>query len=96
MRKKDFDNLIQAAQEFKLLREKKIKAAKVFNYSLDIKRIRRQLKMSQSEFADFLDIPLKTIINWEQGRTTPTGAAKSLLKIAEKKPRALIVALHKK
>lgn len=94
MKKDDFNNLVEAVKEFKLLRQNKIKPGRVFDYSADVKKIRSNFKMSQSEFSAFLGIPKKTIINWEQGRTSPTGAAKSLLKVAEKQPTALIAALH--
>jgi putative transcriptional regulator len=36
--------------------------------------LRKRRKLSQPEFAEALRIPLATLRNWEQGRTTPDGA----------------------
>jgi putative transcriptional regulator len=35
-------------------------------------------------------VSLRTLQEWEQGRRVPSGAARTLLLIAEKNPRALI------
>lgn len=45
--------------------------------------------LSQSEFAKLLGVSKRTLQEWEQGRREPTGAAKSLLKIAVKRPDVL-------
>lgn len=36
-----------------------------------IKRLRKKMHMSQSEFADYFRIPSSTVKDWEQGRRTP-------------------------
>ena len=56
----------------------------------NVKSIRANYKLSQSEFAALLGISIKTLQNWEQGRREPTGPAKVLLKIASKHPRVLL------
>lgn len=38
---------------------------------MTIKELRVQLGLSQREFAERFNIPLKTIRNWEQGVTKP-------------------------
>lgn len=58
------------------------------------RRVRRRLGLSQTEFAKRIDVPLETIRNWEQGKRSPTGAAKSLLKVLDKAPEAALAALH--
>ncbi len=55
--------------------------------------IRRQLNMSQAQFADALRIPLATLRNWEQGRVKPDPAARSLLLIVARNPEASLAAL---
>ena len=55
----------------------------------DVKRIREQYELSQSEFAALLGVSIKTLQNWEQGRRTPHGAARVLLHVAEKHPDAV-------
>lgn len=44
-----------------------------------IKEIRLQLKMSQSDFADCLDVSFATANRWENGRAIPTQLAQSKL-----------------
>ena len=57
-------------------------------------RVRRRLGFSQAEFAIRIDVSLETIRNWEQGKRSPTGAAKALLKILDKAPEAALAALN--
>lgn len=42
--------------------------------------IRQRLDMSQTAFAEALMIPVATLRNWEQGRTIPDPAARSLMR----------------
>ena len=58
------------------------------------RRVRRRLGFSQTEFAERIDVSLDTIRNWEQGKRSPTGAAKALLKVLDKAPEAALAALH--
>ncbi len=55
--------------------------------------VRRQLGMTQAEFAQALRIPLATLRNWEQGRVKPDPAARSLLLIVARNPSAALAAL---
>ena len=55
--------------------------------------LRKQLHMTQTEFAHALRIPLATLRNWEQGRVLPDPAARSLLAIVARNPRAALKAL---
>jgi putative transcriptional regulator len=50
---------------------------------------RHKMGLSQAQFAVLLDVSKRTLQDWEQGRWEPSGAAKSLLKIAEKCPDVL-------
>jgi len=58
------------------------------------RRVRRRLGFSQAEFVDRIDVSLDTIRNWEQGKRSPTGAAKALLKVLDKAPEAALAALQ--
>ncbi|MCI3878469.1 helix-turn-helix domain-containing protein [Acinetobacter higginsii] len=51
--------------------------------------IRQELRMTQEEFSVLLDVPLKTLREWEQKRRTPTKPAQTLLKIARLHPEVL-------
>ncbi len=55
-----------------------------------VQSIREKTGLSQSRFAQLLGVSLRTLQEWEQGRRLPSGAARTLLLIAEKNPRALL------
>ena len=55
----------------------------------DVKEIREQYNLSQSQFASLLGISVKTLQNWEQGRRAPRGPARVLLQVAAKHPDAV-------
>jgi len=50
---------------------------------------RASVGMSQQEFAQLLGVSPRTLQDWEQGRREPTGAARTLLKVAVKYPKLL-------
>ena len=45
--------------------------------------------LSQAKFAAMLGVSIRTLQDWEQGRREPSGAAKSLIRIAEERPDVL-------
>ena len=50
---------------------------------------RASIGLSQEEFARLLGVSARTLQDWEQGRREPTGAARTLLKVAVKHPKVL-------
>jgi len=50
---------------------------------------RTRLEMSQQQFAALLGISVRTLHDWEQGRREPSGAARTLLKIAAHHPEVV-------
>ncbi len=52
--------------------------------------IRERVGLSQSRFAQLLGVSVRTLQEWEQGRRAPSGAARTLLLIAQKNPSALL------
>lgn len=45
--------------------------------------------LSQDQFAALLGVSVRTLQDWEQGVRAPSGAARTLLMVAGKNPRAL-------
>ncbi len=52
--------------------------------------IREATGLPQSKFAELLGVSVRTLQEWEQGRRAPSGAARTLLRIASKNPKVLI------
>ncbi len=63
---------------------------RVVELSQDVQGIRERLGLSQSAFAALLGVSTRTLQDWEQGRRQPTGAARSLLRVADRHPEALL------
>ena len=61
--------------------------------SIDVKRIRMMLQVSQSEFAGYFGVSVRTIQEWEQNRRVPNQLARNFLKVIEKAPKAVLKAL---
>jgi putative transcriptional regulator len=55
-----------------------------------VSSVREKTGLSQAEFARLLGVSVRTLQEWEQGRRAPSGAARKLLMIAAKNPRALL------
>ena len=55
----------------------------------DIVKARFASGLSQAQYAGSLGISTRTLQQWEQGRRSPTGAARTLLKIVAKHPHML-------
>lgn len=45
--------------------------------------------LPQARFAALLGVSVRTLQEWEQGRRQPSGAAKTLITIAQKRPEVL-------
>lgn len=59
-----------------------------------VRRVRHRLGLSQVDFAHRLEVSVETIRNWEQGKRSPTGAARALLRVLDKAPEAALDALR--
>lgn len=55
-----------------------------------VRSIRKKTGLSQAKFAVLLGVSVRTLQDWEQERRAPSGAAKTLLLIANKNPSALL------
>ena len=61
--------------------------------SVDPKAIRRRLKLTQQQMAGFLGTSTSGYRKWEQGERTPSGAARTLWRVMEREPEAVLRAL---
>ena len=61
--------------------------------AVDVGQIRKELGMTQNEFAKRFHISVGTLRNWEQKRRAPEGPAKTLMYIISKEPEAVKRAL---
>jgi len=62
----------------------------------DVQKARKRLGLSQDQFAQAFGVSASTLRKWEQGQRSPTGAAKTLLKIIDSEPEAVLRALRAK
>ena len=62
-------------------------------HEIDTARIRRKIHMSQSQFAAYIGVSVRTIQEWEQGRVVPSGAARAFLTVIDREPEAVHRAL---
>jgi putative transcriptional regulator len=92
MKKELLEELKQSLREANLIKCGQLKPGRVLrvNPESNVVRVRGQLGLSQSKFAAILGISSGTLQNWEQGRRTPTGPAKVLLRIAARHPEVLL------
>jgi len=51
---------------------------------------REAMGVSQAQFARLLGVSVRTLQEWEQGRRAPSGAARTLILIASRNPKALL------
>ena len=81
MDKQHFDQLIKGVREMQRhLAGKSVRGAKVTELlEPDVRSIREAAKITQSQFARLIGVNLRTLQNWEQQRTRPTGPARALL-----------------
>jgi putative transcriptional regulator len=94
MKKRDFEKLVTSLKEAGKIRRKETKPGRVFDFKPeDVRTIRERLGMSQTEFALMIGVSVSTLRNWEQGRRTPEGPARALLKVAAKNPEVVAEAL---
>ena len=105
MEREHFKELCESLRQMKRIIRGEMKPGRVTVYSdaevaairsgpAEAKAARKKLKLSQSQFARLIGVPVSTLQGWEQGRRHPDGPARALLIIAAKRPDAVLEALH--
>ena len=96
MKEAEFQTLLQGIREAgAYMRGDKKAAARIDHIAPEsVTAIRSSLKLSQHAFASAFGISVATLRNWEQGRRQPTGAARVLLRVAAKHPKAVLEAVR--
>jgi putative transcriptional regulator len=61
---------------------------------VDVKSIRKKLKMTQARFSDTFGFSLDAVKHWEGGRRTPESSARAFLLVIDRNPKAVLTALH--
>jgi len=59
------------------------------------RNVRGQTGLTQAAFAARIGVPVETVRNWEQGKRSPRGPARALLKVIEQAPEAAFAVLGK-
>ncbi len=87
----EFDLPLTGVREMKRhIAGKSVRGARTTELSEpNVRAIREAARTSQSQFARLIGVNLRTLQNWEQQRTQPTGPAKALLKIVASNPNAI-------
>ena len=78
--------LLQSVREMKAGKRGRVHRVKISS----VVEARHKVGLSQAQFAELLGVSKRTLQDWEQGRREPSGAAKSLLEVARKRPEVLL------
>jgi len=57
------------------------------------RNVRGQTGLTQTAFAARIGVPVETVRNWEQGKRSPRGPARALLKVIDQAPDAAFAVL---
>lgn len=95
MRKELFDELLTSVKQMKEIQAGRRRPGRVTRgedvaRAVEVSALRRRFGLSQAKFAALLGISMATLQNWEQGRRTPEGPARVLLRVAAAHPEALL------
>lgn len=89
MEEKLFNRLFESVKETGKIIRGEEEPGRVFSFDpkpKDIVAIRAKTGKSQDDFARMIGVSPGTLKNWEQGRRSPAGPARTLLKIVSKHP----------
>lgn len=89
-----FERLTESMTQMNEIVEGTRQSSRTFHIdAMKIKEIRQASGLSQTKFANLISVSVDTLRNWEQGRRSPTGPAKALLRAIANDPQHVISAL---
>jgi putative transcriptional regulator len=89
-----FHDLMEGLDETEAHLDGKRTGAKVhLPETLDVKRLRSKLHMTQTGFANTFGFSVDAVRHWEAGRRTPEASARALLLVIAHDPKTVIAAL---
>lgn len=95
MKKDDFEKLVASIKEAGEIVAGRRRPTRFHEIEApEIKTIRDKLRVSQSESALMIGVSVRTLQNWEQGRRSPEGPAKPLLRVASRNPKTVWAAFQ--
>ena len=88
---KTFDSIKQGLEEAIDFSNGRMKGSRVFKpTSVNVKALRKKIRMTQVEFAESFGISLGTLRHWERGDRAPHGPALVLLNLVKKEPQTIL------
>jgi putative transcriptional regulator len=61
-----------------------------------VRQVRARCGLTQAAFAEKIEVPIETVRNWEQGKRSPRGPARALLKLIDRAPDVAFATLGQK
>lgn len=90
-----FNELLESVQQMdEIVRGERQPSRETFVAAVKVKEIRQKTNLTQTAFANLINVQISTLRNWEQGRREPTGPAKALLRAIERDPEHVLAALN--
>lgn len=90
-----FNELLKSVRQAGAIKRGKQSPSRKYEFdSLDVKEIRENTGLSQSQFSKVIHVSIKTLQNWEQGRRQPQGPALALLTILKRDPHQAVKNLN--
>ncbi|MDH3228436.1 MAG: helix-turn-helix domain-containing protein [Alphaproteobacteria bacterium] len=83
-------NVTQYTKFKKKMMSLNVAVAKIQRRKIDVKKLRARLGISQEAFAGRYGLDVRTVRNWEQGRTTPEGPGATLLQLIDRDPDKIV------
>ena len=95
MKNEHFNELSSSIEEAGKIKRGEIEAPRRHEFpEPDVRAIRESIGFSQSKFAAFIGVNIRTLQNWEQGHRHPTGPARVLLRLVQADPESVFKSLH--